>query len=419
MKCLNCGAESDKLLCGNCRSDEIIESIFNQMVRFSKEYCENEYLVEFSQTLEQSYMVKNESEKLLELCSGAIKEFLNVEILIEKESTSAAIDAADEYVRKHSLDNCHTQMILHYLLGKKEFDFGTADEYFDIVYNATGLCLDLYCKAMDYFGHIGDYEKADELYLKAKKEAEETSCKVLYGDAEQKKGALEQKKEQTDKWRKKPYWPSKQERREKLAAIYEAKGIVHGRVKDKPNKISEEEFVPVTMRYDIPDSYISFWLEEAGVKYLGRPTFYHIGAVKVVNGKIVDQFDKLVNPISLSWGDTKNMKDAVKSSGLSEQELKQGEDIDNAMDAFLDFSEGFVLVNTEAAGRQRLLLERGARYSGKNRINNEICDILDIAEDKGITPATRENLLSKYNLKDGENASEKAAVNVKLIKKLK
>jgi DNA polymerase-3 subunit alpha (Gram-positive type) len=82
------------------------------------------------------------------------------------------------------------------------------------------------------------------------------------------------------------------------------------------------------------DSYVVFDIETTGISPMDS-RITEIGAVKIVKGKIVDEFNQLINPqISIP-------KNIVELTGISDELVKNKPSIELVLPQFLDFCEGF------------------------------------------------------------------------------
>ena len=55
MKCLNCGCASERYLCPDCTTADILSKIFFEIRSYKPETCENPYLAEFAAGLTKKY----------------------------------------------------------------------------------------------------------------------------------------------------------------------------------------------------------------------------------------------------------------------------------------------------------------------------------------------------------------------------
>jgi DNA polymerase-3 subunit epsilon len=87
----------------------------------------------------------------------------------------------------------------------------------------------------------------------------------------------------------------------------------------------------------IIDSYIALDLETTGL----NPKFARIlevGAVKIKNGKVIETYDKIVN------AKTYLSEQIVSLTGITEDMMLQGEDIEKVIVELIDFCEDYILL---------------------------------------------------------------------------
>lgn len=119
-----------------------------------------------------------------------------------------------------------------------------------------------YEDAAQFYAFIAEYDFADALADKILSCTEKSL--VLFTAKEQLPEIAKKLKKDIERYRtKKPYWPTTEVRRRKLAQIYDAKGISHPRVTLPPEKVKESDFQPILecLENEI-DDYCAFWCEE-------------------------------------------------------------------------------------------------------------------------------------------------------------
>ena len=73
MKCLNCGNETNLYLCNECNKNEVIENVIEKVFSYKKETCENNYLIELMDSMENDKYAC--ILKLLENYTGKYKDY--------------------------------------------------------------------------------------------------------------------------------------------------------------------------------------------------------------------------------------------------------------------------------------------------------------------------------------------------------
>ena len=322
----------------------------------------------------------------------------------------------------HELDNIRTQNVLYDLIESYiPNDFIKPRKWCELIAESDSLCCELFAISAKYFAMIGEYELADFLADRGLKLCNDEKRRVfLFYSPENMISGLEKQKEDTNRYRtKKPYWPATEKRRRAVAMFYDEKGIKYPRIENKPQKIKESEFTPLSecLDDDLTD-YCAFWCEDT-FSLSASKGIYQIAAVKVRNDKITEEFQQLIRP----WDGVADRKDAAKKAGVDLSVIESAEDVDQVMPKFFEFVGDDVLVSTGALGNQAKLISRAARYTGMKEIKNEFYDLLDLAADTSadfdLANNTREYLLTHFSVAEGKSALEKAQINKRLHDALK
>lgn len=414
MKCFNCGKETNAYLCPDCRTEEILDKVFEQIRFYKPEACENAYLAEYVATLTEERAERNCIPSILELFPLETAEYyqcLYYWIRGAEEFESAAVS----YLERHDWVEIKSQILIAYLLKKYiRNDFINPRQWCDWIAGKDNLACELYGQAAMYFAMIAEYDLADQMADKGL-----ASNTFLYSTKEHMRTSLEKQKVDTQRYRtKKPYWPTTEERRRAVAMFYDEKGIAYPRIENKPAKVPENEFEPIEEYFDTPEDYCAFWCAEAFSVSSAKP-IYQIAAVKVTDGKITDEFQSFVRP----WDGTPSRKSAAKAAGVPLSVIEGAEDVDQVMVKFFDFVGDAVLVSTGALGDQAKLLCRATRYAGKKRLPNELYDLLDFAAETDskfdLENNNRAYLLEAFGITEGADSLGKAKANTALCEALK
>lgn len=416
MKCLNCGKETDSFLCGECRTPQILDKVFNEIRSYKPEECENPYLVEYASGLTEKYAERDIIPSILALFDSETTEFYYCQYYRMRRDPRFE-NVAIAYVQTHELSDIHTQNVLYNLIDSYiPNDFIKPKMWCDIVAKTEELCCDLYAIAAKYFAMIGEYDIADVIVEKAVKLCNNDSKRVLlFGSPEWMMLKLEKQKTDINRYRtKKPYWPATEERRRAVAMFYDERGIKYPRIESRPEKVKESEFAPIQECFDENlENYCAFWCAEA-FSVTASKGIYQIAAVKVRDGEIVDEFQELIRP----WDGIADRKDAARKAGVALSVIESAEDVDQVMPKFFAFVGDDVLVSTGALGNQARLITRAARYTGMKEIKNEFYDLLDLAADTSaefdLSNNTREYLIEHFSIQEGKTALEKARINKQL-----
>lgn len=414
MKCLNCGCTSDRYLCSDCTTADVLDTIFKQIRYYNPDTCQNPYLAEFASGLTEKYAERDIIPDILDQFDFETAEFYYC--LYYKIRKDARFEgAAVSYLQTHALTHIHTQNVMHDLIESYlPNDFIKPKRWCEIIAETDGLSGELYAIAAKYFAMIGEYDVADAVTEKGMALCHDANRRtLLFCSPEGMISKLEKQAATTHKYRtKKPYWPETEARRRAVAMFYDEKGIKYPRIESRPKKIPENEFSPIKECFeDALTNYCTFWCCEV-FSVSAAKCIYQIGAVKVVDGKETDSFESFIRPWDVG---VTARKSAAKEAGVPLEIIESAEDVDLVMPKFFAFVDGDVLVSTEALGNQAKLLSRAARYAQMKEIPNEFYDLLDLAADTSpdfdLANNTRAYLLSHFAIAEGKTALDKARVN--------
>ena len=417
MKCLNCGCASHHYLCDACTTADVLDKIFNEIRFYKPEICENPYLSEYASRLTEKYAERDIIPDILARFDFEVSTYYYCQYFRMRRD-SRFEEAAVTYLQIHELANIRTQNVLYDLIESYiPNDFIKPKKWCEIVNESDCLCCELYAVAAKYFAMIGEYDVADAVADKGMAICKDSnSSTFLFYSPENMISRLEKQKEDTNRYRtKKPYWPATEERRRAVAMFYDENGIKYPRIENRPAKIPENEFAPISECFeDKLTDYCTFWCSDVFSLSVAK-CIYQIGSVKVCDNKVTDTFESFIRP----WDARSNArKAAAKEAGVPLEVIESAEDVDLVMPEFFAFVGDDVLVSTGALGNQAKLISRAARYAGIKEIKNEFYDILDLAADTSadydLANNTREYLLSHFSIAEGKTALEKAQVSKQL-----
>ena len=129
----------------------------------------------------------------------------------------------------------------------------------------------------------------------------------------------------------------------------------------------KEEVLPLEV---VNDTIVVFDFETTGVDYMNHG-ITEIGAVKLVGGKVVEQFTTLIKP------DYHISEENSKITGITEDMVKDSPKIDAVMPDFIKFIEGATMVAHNADFDMKFL-KRFAGASGYE-VKNKVIDSLELA----------------------------------------
>lgn len=425
MKCLNCGRETEEFLCPECRTEEILMQVFYGVLYYKPENCQNPYIAEYVSSLSEKYEERKCIPQILSLFPSEVTDYYRC-VYYRAVRDPRLEESAIAYLASHDLGERNTQRILYGLLDLYlRDDFIKPRKWCDLIRKRENAGAELVAIAIQNYSMTGEYALADQMLEKAITACEKGDVAFLYGEQNPERmnwhmKKLEGLKKDNERYKtKKPYWPSTEERRRAVALLYDEKGIAYPRIESRPQKISESDFKALTeYSGSSPATYCAFWCA-AGFSLVAAKGIYQIAAVKVENGKIINQFQQYIRP----WDSIAARQAAAREAGVAVEVLEGAEDVDLVMKRFFEFVGACPLLSTDALGEQAKLLSRAARYTGMDAIPNPMLDLLDLAEDtlRDYDPAenAREGLLRDFKIADGKDALGKAIANHELYQRLK
>lgn len=420
MKCLNCGAENKDYLCDKCCNEINLDKIFNEILSFEPEKCQNRVLRDYSKQFDDTYKIRDCIPKILDKFDLSISEYYYCKYYRATRNEKFE-ETAIKYLEEHKDFNNKTQIVMcdliyHYLRN----DFIKPQKWCNIVEQNDNAYIELYNVSSEFFSMIGDYDKSEAIINKATKLINEKKARFIFSNEENMLKSFEKQKNLLVRYKtKSPYWPTTEERRKLLARIYDEKEIKHPRVELLPEKIPENEFIPIKEIYDYtPNHYVAFWCSD--VKTTKNVScIYQIAGVKINDGKIIEEFQEIIKP----WDGIKVKQSVANVTKIPLEVIENANDVDIVIKKFLKFIEDEILVSTDALGTQAKIFTRALRYSGKNEIKNGFLDILDYAADIDskfdLENNNREFLLKYFEIDEGRDSLEKAIKNFEIFEKLK
>lgn len=162
------------------------------------------------------------------------------------------------------------------------------------------------------------------------------------------------------------------------------------------------------------NGFVCFDLETSG--FGKQAEIIEFGAVKVIDGNIVEEFDELVkpeNPIPPS---------ITKLTGITNEDVENCRSISEVLPDFLDFVDGYILVGHNIAAFDIPIVREIAKKTLNRDFNVYYVDTLRMARNiKNIEDRKLQTLLDHYGLKNenAHRAFQDCVANVKLLKAMR
>jgi DNA polymerase-3 subunit alpha (Gram-positive type) len=142
------------------------------------------------------------------------------------------------------------------------------------------------------------------------------------------------------------------------------------------------------------DDYVIFDIETTGLDPF-NDKIIEIGAVKVKNNKIVDEFNYLINP-NIKLSDT-----IINITGITDEDLKDKMSIDEVLPKFIDFI-GCLPLLAHNNSFDLSFINENIKKLNLNKLNNTMVDTLELSR-KYLTHMYNhklETLKKYYNIKE-------------------
>ena len=235
MNCLYCGKVSTTLLCGDCLTIDKLDKVFFETLFFKDENCTLENVRSFVEGFENPVDAKKHLPELLGLFGDQDVSYYwcrYYKAMRDEHFEECAID----YLSRHDGWDMHRQNVLYQLLHfYLRNDFIKPAKWCALIKATDGLCAELYEIAAQFLAMVGDYDEAQAIIEQAL-----GSDSYIFSNQENMQVMIDRLKADIERYRtKRPYWPATEERRRKLAGIYDEKGISYPRITTKPAKVPE------------------------------------------------------------------------------------------------------------------------------------------------------------------------------------
>lgn len=411
MKCLLCGSESESVLCLNCQPNAS-EDLCYKIIKYDYYNSDNDLWKEISDSLEKTYMFKDYAMDVADYIEGKRSDFVKIccmnkkssYIGVPKDYREFVLSHVDQLLQNDSLLTEEKNLILsltfEIYIAQKNWD--KADIYKEKI-RFDNRFIDPYLIVADYNIKIRQYDYAQALLR---------SCIDTFNGKENIQSVYQLLEDCTSRKEgiKKPWKPGKAEEITEFYNYLDKLGVEHKKSSySKKKKILLKDFKPFNYYSgSIPSKYVAVWFTSEF--YVKQREVVEINAIRVRDGKCIDEFHMFVKPV--------NSLKRIKY--VSQEDLESAEPIINVFPRFVDYL-GSDIVSIAGVEEQTKYLSRLARYSMMDHFDNEIFDVIAYGEDlsEDFDLYTRETLLEKYGLKEGESGMEKTKVTYYLIEKMR
>jgi len=388
-RCINCGIESEKWICSNCRSSEDIEEICGRILKYVPGSGENELWDKIASEETGSYGFRNIVLELAEELPSPRKEYWRMLALaggkdylpknerewlysfsFDKEATAALSLDERNLVKAFAL----SALIADYRYEEAEAltnELMVSDSLPEKAYGIIG----------DFYTKTRRYEKAQEVLEKGIQEyASDDDVirklkKLIFDNNERKNKTASGKPE---------YFPRPKENAEFAKSQYisflktlgiEVAAPEKAIKKAAPKPIPDDSYPDLQeIRKPNFDTFIAFDFETTGIDPR-RDSIIQVGAVKVVNGEIKTEecFSELVKPYKQTVSDK-----ITEITGIRQEDVRNAREMWEVIPDFLKFAGDNILIGYNSVDFDAKFLRRAGRYSNIT-IENPVFDVMRYA----------------------------------------
>ncbi len=374
-RCFVCGNEGDSCLCENCKNNIDIEALCNKIIAYRPLIVDNPDTDPLWDEIARPIVYPNRFQDLAQEVADYLpsprREYQKIHSMVgEQSSVSKAYKAAfiEEYnkcVDKEGLTREENNRLKGLMLSTLYYDYRyfEANELAEQIADIEELPWQAISALADFFIKTRRYDVAESILTRAKENANGEKSEIdRYLKLEEDCQKYREKAEAG----KKEYIPNPHEDKEKAVNSYIEFMASLGIDVQKPVKVPKPiatDAYPTPTFLEKPDfnSFVAYDFETTGLSST-QDCIIEVGAVKVVNGKIVEKdefiFSEFVKPFKKSLSN-----DVSKLTGITAEDLKGARPMWEVIPDFMNFVGDNVLVGYNNATFDSKFLSRAGRYS--------------------------------------------------------
>ncbi|MBR3242774.1 MAG: 3'-5' exonuclease [Parasporobacterium sp.] len=387
MKCIVCGKETDGCLCENCRTEADLEKLCKEIIAFRPGTGEKPLWEELSGELNSPYNFRNLVFSISDDLPTPRKEYLRTLTIcgnssnVPKASRPWFYEIYDAIRDHEDLSVEEKSRIDGIALGAlyMDYDYSQADRIATILCESEDLPWQCYYNLAEFYTNTRRYEVAQDLITEALQKYSNDPFVVQTMQNREDKNKKQMEKAASGK---QEYLPAPKENKEEIRKKYVdfLKSIGIDAELPTPKRKSKDAIpvneYPKPVETDDPnfDTFVAFDLETTG-KSSKIDSIIEIGAVKVVNGKVIESteyiFQELVQPLDYK----KVSVEITKLTGITNDEVYSARPIWEVFPDFMKFAGDAVLVGFNCMSFDSRFVVRAGRYSNLI-IDNKYFDVM-------------------------------------------
>ena len=383
--CVLCGKENEKYICNNCKKECDIENLCNEIIRYTPLIQDNTNCNpiwdKIASGFDYSSKFKSIAYEIAEELESPRKEFVQIYSLageytnVSKDKREWLLSIYDKIIKTSGLTQCEKNRVKGLVLDAlySEYRYSEADCIASELLGDENLPYQAIKSLADFYIKTRRYDEAECLIAEALTSFSDENVlnifRKLQMDCEKYKTYAENGK--------KEYMPNPRDNKDKAISNYIA----------FLSSIGIDVKVPVTIPKPIPkekypeaniitepdfESFVAYDLETTGLSST-MESIIEIGAVKVINGEVVESkeyiFNEFVKPFK-----RKLSPEITSLTGITKDDLKDARQMWEVVKDFMEFVGDNVLVGYNNATFDSKFLARAGRYANIY-INNPQFDV--------------------------------------------
>lgn len=373
--CLNCGKECGTLLCEDCGKTVDIEKLCMEISRYDPDICENELWNRIAAELQNKRNFKNVSFALAAYIPSPRREYVRLKCLLGgiylgTRSHGWLFENASKMLESDALSPAEKEIVRGVLL----YAYSAAHEYekAENIANEIGVPTQdtTAVHLAEYLIKTRRYDKAEDIIGKAimestSDEITEKLKKLIENIAYRRNGH--------------DYLPASKENKETYIAFINSLGFAAEMPvykKDSvPEKMTKAEYPEFTIERNAGfRSFVAYDVETTGLSS-DKDEIIEIGAVRVKDGEITEQFQMFVKPYK------KGISERVTElTGITKDMVQSAPMMWDAFNAFADFIGEDIVIGYNNTAFDNKFLMRAGRYA-RRTLSNRFFDVKPYAKE--------------------------------------
>lgn len=385
--CLSCGKIIEECLCEECKKKIDIEDLCRKIREYTPKVLdnpnENPIWEKVASEMEQSYSFRNMAFALADYLPSPRKEYQKIltiigsSIRVPKASKPWFCEIFEQIIGMEGLEREEKMRLKGLMLEVlyQNYSYFEADELASELLECSPLPWQAVYVLAEFFSQTRRYDEADDAISIGNK-LNEGNDGVLKQFAEL--SEKNKKRRTAADTGKKEYLPNPKENKteaiQKYTEFMASLGVdvkvsstrvsSRGKTSSYPTPIPIGDYPdPVEKREADFDSFVAFDFETTGI-YPGTDAIIEVGAIRVVNGQIVESgeftFQEFVKPFKKKVSTT-----ITELTGITEEQLKDARLMWEVIPDFMKFVGDDILVGYNSIGFDAKFLCRAGRYSNE------------------------------------------------------